>query len=80
MKETKDKMKKKAFLIASNRTKFTFTIKLIDCQVTNNLSGSAVARDLADILTRNGKLSKALQSGQYNFSMDKNFILTISKI
>ena len=66
------------FLIAGNRKSYAFSLNIVDGQVTNNVSGSAVARDLAGVLTRNGKIREHIGHGSFHFRMDEKFKLTIT--
>lgn len=67
------------FTFAGNRKSYSFNLEFSNGSVSNNIDGSAVARDLATVLTRNGKIERLLMEGKFKFNMDKNFTLWISK-
>ena len=69
----------KDFALAGNRKSYSFNLEFDNGIVSNNISGSAVARDLAVELTSSSFLKSVLNNGYFKIRMDKNFTLWISK-
>jgi hypothetical protein len=67
------------FALVGNRKSYSFNLEFEDGVVNNNISGSAVARHLAGVLTRSSIIKPVLNKGYFKFKMDKDFILWISK-
>ena len=67
------------FSLAGDRKNYSFNLEFDDGVVSNNISGSAVARDLAGVLTKSSFIKPVLNNGYFKFQMDKNFNLWISK-
>ncbi|MDR0692841.1 MAG: hypothetical protein LBF69_07390 [Prevotellaceae bacterium] len=67
---------KEEFSEVVNRKKYGFNLKI----AVKGINGKAQARGLAIVLIRSGKGSKLLQKGNYTMKMDKNFLLTITKL
>ena len=67
------------FALVGNRKSYSFNLEFDDGIVSNNISGSAVARDLAGVLTKSSFIKPVLNNGYFKFQMDKNFNLWISK-
>ncbi|UJF29571.1 hypothetical protein L0B70_12135 [Kaistella sp. 97-N-M2] len=63
---------KNLFEQAGNRKNFAFRLDYTEGKVSNNIGGSAVARDLNKVLT-----SSKIQVGNKTFKMNKEFKLTI---
>ena len=70
----------KDFELAGNRKNYSFNLEFDDGVVSNNISGSAVARDLAAVLSTSSSVKSILKTGYFKFQMDKNFTLGISKL
>jgi len=68
------------FALVGNRQSYSFNLEFCDGTVSNNISGSAVARDLAAVLKSSSKIKSAIQDGVFKFRMDKNFTLWVSRI
>jgi len=68
------------FALVGNRKSYSFNLEFDDGIVSNNISGSAVARDLAAVLTTSSSVKSILKTGYFKFQMDKNFTLSISKL
>ena len=68
------------FALVGNRQSYSFNLEFCDGTVSNNISGSSVARDLAAVLTSSSKIKSAIQYGNFKFQMDKNFTLWVSRI
>ena len=68
------------FALVGNRQSYSFNLEFCDGTVSNNISGSAVARDLAAVLRSSSKIKSAIQDGVFKFRMDKNFTLLVSRI
>ena len=69
----------KDFALVGNRQSYSFNLEFDNGIVSNNISGSAVARDLATELTSSGSIKSVLNNGYFKIRMDKNFTLWISK-
>ena len=67
------------FALAGDRKNYSFNLEFDDGVVSNNIRGSAVARDLAAELTSSSFTKSVLNNGYFKFRMDKNFTLWISK-
>jgi hypothetical protein len=67
------------FALVGNRKSYSINLEFENGVVSNNISGSAVARDLAFVLTRSSIIKPVLNNGYFKFKMDKDFILWISK-
>lgn len=68
------------FALVGNRKSYSFNLEFDDGIVSNNISGSAVARDLAEVLSSSSSVKSILKTGYFKFQMDKNFTLLISKL
>ena len=68
------------FSKVGNRKSYSFSLEMAQGRVSNNISGSAVARDLAGVLTGSSLVMQFLKDGTYKINMDKNFLLYITKI
>ena len=69
----------KDFALAGDRKDYSFNLEFDDGVVSNNINGSAVARDLAAELTSSSITKSVLNNGYFKFRMDKDFTLWISK-
>jgi hypothetical protein len=56
---------------------YTFSITMENGKVTNNISGSAVARDLYEALKGDEAVKALLQDNSVKISVGKSFILSI---
>jgi len=56
---------------------YTFNITMEDGKVTNNISGSAVARDLYEALKSDDVIKAMLQDKSVKISVGKSFLLSI---
>jgi len=65
---------------AGNRMSYSFNLEFINGIVSNNIDGSAVARDLAKVLENSLEIKKILNSGHFKIRMDKDFCLWIEKL
>ena len=70
----------KDFALAGDRKDYSFNLEFDDGIVSNNISGSAVARDLAAELSNSSSVKSILKTGYFKFRMDNNFTLWISKL
>ena len=70
----------KDFALVGNRKSYSFNLEFDDGVVSNNISGSAVARDLAEVLSTSSSVKSILKTGYFKFRMDNNFTLWISKL
>ena len=74
------KISKTEFEVFGNRTlsDYIFNLEIKNGKVTNNISGTAVARDLFDILNTDKSCKELFAKNSYKISMVKSFILEIS--
>ena len=56
---------------------YTFNLQMENGKVTNNISGSAVARDLFELLKADDIIKAFLQEKSVKISVGKSFMLTI---
>ena len=73
-------MNKKEFSNVGDRKKYSFNLEFKNGIVSNNIDGTAVARDLAKALESSKKVMSCLKSGHYKFNMGKAYILKINKL
>ena len=68
------------FKIYGNRPSagFGFNLQTRNGIINNDISGSAVARDLFDVLKQDANTAELLKTGHYKFSMGTDFQLKIS--
>ena len=67
------------FRVVGNRKNYSFNLEFNKGKVDNNISGNAVARDLATVLTNTNEIVLILQNGHYKLNMDKQYCLTLRK-
>lgn len=67
------------FEAAGSRAKsgYTFNINMENGKVTNNISGSAVARDLYELLKADEAIKALLKDKNVKISVGKSFVLSI---
>ena len=65
------------FALVGNRKSYSFNLEFDDGIVSNNISGSAVARDLAAVLSTSSSVKSILKTGCFKFQMDNNFTLWV---
>ncbi|HNP06762.1 MAG TPA: hypothetical protein PKN99_04015 [Cyclobacteriaceae bacterium] len=58
---------------------YAFTLEAHQGKAVNNIKGSGVAKDLLSVLSESPKASELMDGYIYEFSMDKQFILHISR-
>jgi hypothetical protein len=73
-------MPAKLFEEVGKRKSYAFFLKISKGIVVNDISGSAVARDLRNIFLESIETMALLNNGSFEINMDKNFRLTIKKI
>jgi hypothetical protein len=56
---------------------YTFNLQIENGKVTNNISGSAVARDLFELLKEDEIIKAFLQNRSVKISVGKSFVLSI---
>jgi hypothetical protein len=80
--EKEIKMHKSEFEVYGNRviSDYFINLEIKNGKVVNNINGTAVARDLFDILSSDPNCKKLLANNYYKFSLGKEFVLRISKI
>jgi hypothetical protein len=62
------------------RGTFTFTLQAHRGKATNNIKKSVIAQDLLSVLETSKKALELMDSGTYEFRLDKKFILHIEKL
>ena len=72
-------LNKTDFESAGDRGKagYTFNLQMENGKVTNNISGSAVARDLYETLKADEIIKQFLQNKSVKMNVGKSFVLTI---
>ncbi len=68
------------FMSVGNRKDYSFNLEFHNGAVSNNISGSAVARDLAETLVNSAEIREILITGNFKFNMDKAFCLWIHRM
>lgn len=68
---------KATFDRAGNRKSYSFRVDLIDNKVSNNIKGSAVARDLARVVNNSSKFRLAAKNKHVVFKLSKDLVLSI---
>ena len=63
-----------------NKSDYGFSLEVDNTKVKNNISGSAVARDLYEVLMSDVKVKELLQGKHFKISMGKAYILKIVAI
>lgn len=73
------KLSEYEFTSVGNRVKsgYSFAIKLVNGRVISNLSGSAVARDLKQVLLASKTVHSLIKKKNYIVRMNKQFVLII---
>jgi len=67
------------FQLIGNMKNYSFNLEFLDGKVSNNISGSAIAKDLATVIEGSPEAMQIISSGHYKFRMDKQFSLCICK-
>jgi len=73
-------LNKENFTQVGNRKSYTFNLEYKNGTVNNNIGGSAVARDLDKIISKNEEIKNILRRGNYKINLDNKFILHIRKL
>ena len=68
-------LSKEIFDKAGNRKSYSFTLEFTNGRVTNNIGGSAVARDLARVLENNKQFKTFSNKKDIKLKMGKDFVL-----
>lgn len=63
-----------------NKSDYSFSLEIENGKVKNNISASAVARDLYDVLLSSPKIKELLQGNHIKFSLGKAYILKITSL
>ena len=76
------KLQKYEFEVSGNRkdSGYTFTLEIVNGLVVNNISGSAVARDLYDILKESEKVKSIFKKMKFKITLGEDYILKIRTI
>lgn len=62
-----------------NRQSYSFNLEYVNGIVSNDIGGSAVARDLAKVLESSAEIREILKVGHFKINMDRQFCLWIEK-
>ncbi len=62
-----------------NRSNYSFNLEFLNGIVSNNIGGSAVARDLAQVLANSKEIKEILKTGHFKINMDRQFCLWIGR-
>ncbi len=75
-------LQKYEFEISGNRkdSGYTFTLEIVNGLVGNNISGSAVARDLYDILKGSERAKALFKEKNFKITLGKDYSLNIRTI
>lgn len=58
---------------------FTFTLQVYQGKAVNNIRNSPIAQDLLVILEQSKKATELMHTHTYEFTLDKHFVLRVSK-
>jgi len=56
-----------------------FTLKIHKSKAVNDIRKSVIAKDLLQVLQQSAKASQLSESGEYEFTFDKHFVLHVVK-
>lgn len=73
-------LSKSNFQHVGNRSSYSFSLVLNNGSVSNNISGSAVARDLEGVLRRSGKALELLKGKTVKIRLDSSFNLHFNQL
>lgn len=59
---------------------YSFTLQAHEGKATNNIKTSTAAKDLLSVLETSRKASELMAEGEYEFTLDKQFVLHVSKM
>jgi hypothetical protein len=73
------KMTKEEFESVGDRKKstYSFNLEIKNGKVTNNIGGTAVARDLFNVLQQSNFAKELMQDNYFKITLSKGFILTV---
>lgn len=66
------------FKAVGNRKSYSFNLEFINCDLANNIGGSAVARDLARVLMNSSDFYKIFAKKHVKIRLDKSFTLIVT--
>ncbi|NJM26807.1 MAG: hypothetical protein HC859_16380, partial [Bacteroidia bacterium] len=64
----------------SKQKDFSFTLQAFKGKPINDIRASAIANDLLQVLSMSQKASQLMDEYKYEFSMDRNFLLRVSRL
>lgn len=67
------------FRKVGNRNSYSFNLEYVNGIVSNNVDGSAVARDLDTVLENSPEIMGVLKTGHHKINMDRRFCLWIQR-
>jgi hypothetical protein len=68
------------FKLISNMKSYSFNLEYSDGKVSNNIKGSALARDLAAVIEDSKEARQLIAVGHFKLRMDKKFCLWICRL
>jgi len=68
------------FKLIGNMKSYSFNLEFVDGKVSNNIKGSAMAKDLAAVIENSKTASNIITAGHYKLRMDNKFCLWICKL
>lgn len=73
------KLNAEDFKAVGQRKSYSFNLEFENGKVNNNIGGSAVARDLAQVLESSNEIKNILGEGHFKINMNKEFCLKVEK-
>ncbi len=67
------------FKLVSNMKNYSFNLEYTDGKVSNNIKGSALARDLATVIENSQEAMELIAEGHIKIRMDRKFCLWICR-
>ena len=64
---------------SAQKTGYSFVLEVSHGKATNNIKTSIVAKDLLSILQQSQKAAQLMQEGDYQLSLDKQFVLHVTR-
>jgi hypothetical protein len=59
---------------------YSFTLQVFQGKAKNNIKNSTLAQELLQVLEMSRKASELMEADSYEFSLDKKFVLHVSKV
>ncbi len=76
------RLQKHEFVVTGERevSGYGFNLELDNGKATSNISGSAVARDLRDVIVQDPNAQEIISRRKFKLNLDSNFVLHIQNI